>query len=1494
MRSRFFGVPIAACFVLACELTDAPPASQKRALSPMTQVAPPAPSDASTFAPVPPVPIVDGSVAPPSGPKPPRPPLPAEAAPPPSPRLDSFPATEALRTKIASYFSGHIGRRIHIQTDKPLYKPGETLWLKVWDLSTRSFSSEHKSAGMHIELLSPRGAPIAKKKVHEQSGMAQTDFALQTGLAGGEYTLRVRTFDGQKAERAVVVSSYEAPRLKMKLEFVRKAYGAGDEVSATIEVKRPTGEALKNHALTAAVRLDGQDLPSVKLTTDAQGEGLVRFTLPKEIALGDGLLTVLCDDGGLTESIARRVPIVLKKLAVAAYPEGGDLVTGLPGRVYFEAKNPLGKPADIAGRVVDDSGNVVSKFESVRDGLGRFELLPQPGRSYHIEIDKPVGISDKYPVPAALIDGCVLRSYDDLDGQLGETRLSVQCTRPRKVVLSAMVRENLLDAAAVDVPAGQAAVVYLGPRGRGTETLGSVQGAARITLFDEALQPLAERLVYRQRRARLGIQISPDKKAYVPRDKVQLDILTTDARGNPLPADLSLSVIDDTVWSFADDKTGHILSRLYLEPELPGKVEEPNFYFDLSEEKSALAMDLLMGTRGYRRFEWLPGLLPPRPNRNLGARAQTGVLFLKGHAPLAEAPPIVEKTPPHKKLAQKIQGEDDLRPAPMDAERREEPARKAKKDIAFEPRPMAKAGPQPMAPKATMQPATPAMAPPPPPAPAAPPRAAAEAKVNKAGLAADLDAQATKAAGRPMPAQQIAQGALMDLDRPDFMGAGRGAVATPAPRRRPPEAWAPVRVFPAPIYQPDYSGPRNDFRETIAWQPLVQTGQDGKATVSFYLSDGVTSFRVLSEGVGGGAAGRDETVLKSSRPFSLAVKLPVEVSEGDRIKLPLVLTNEISRPVQVNLEARFGNLLSLDRPVERTSGALAASARDTLYYPLTVTGKRGLSEVHFVAEASGLRDEITREIAVSPRGFPQHIAKSGRLRESFAQNFDLTAALPATAEGQVRIYPSLLSNMVASLESMLHHPVGCFEQASSANYPNVMILRALREEGVSDPRLTGRAYRLIDEGYKRLIGYETAQRGYEWFGAAPGHEALTAYGLLEFTDMRAVFHDVDRQMITRTADWLLSRRDGKGGYLRDAKSIDSFGHASKTVTDAYITYSLTEAKQSGLDAEVEVAAALAQNTSDAYLLALSTSSLLNSGRKGAGQAAARRLIALQEADGSFKKADHSITRSGGENLQIETTALSLLAMIKAGGHDAQVDRAVEWLLSHRRGLGGFGSTQATVLSLKALVAYMATQARHHAGGSVMLFINGQPVATRTYEATAREPVIINGLAQHLKQGPNHIELRHSGHLALPFSMALDYRSLQPASSPQAAVDLSTTLSRTKLKLGESVRMRVLLTNKTDRGQPMTLARVELPGGLTFQTWQLKELREKGLIAFYETQPRQINLYLREMKPRQQLEIPLDLVAFAAGEYTAQASTAYLYYTDEHKTWVAGTQVSIEP
>ena len=1348
------------------------------------------------------------------------PPAEPEEAPRPTARLETDGRAKDFSEKIEGYFAGHPGRRIYIQLDKPLYQPGETIWVKSWDLAARTLDGNNMSQMHTYELVNPKGSVVLTKLVKADRGLATNDLEIPEGVEGGEYRLRIQAL-GHSSERPLIVSTYEAPRLKKKLEWVRKAYGPGDEVTATIQVKRPTGEPLAGHPLTGQIMLDGEALAPVSARTNAEGGALVRFTLPGKIERGDGLLTVLVEDGGITESVSKRIPIVLKKLQLAFYPEGGELVTGLPSRLYLEAKNTLGKPADVAGEIVDDRGNTVARFETFHDGLGRLELTPSTGRSYSVSITKPEGISERYPLPLAKEEGCVLRTFDDFEGQLGAIRAAVRCSSAREVTVVAMLRENLLDAATVRVTEKAPAVVYLEAK---DPALRGAQGAARVTVLDEAMNPLAERLVFRNRRGGLKIALEADQKSYTPREQVALTVRTTTFDGKPVAGEVALSVVDDTVLSFADDKTGHMLTRLFLEPEVPGEIEEPNFYFDLTKEKSARAMDLLLGTRGWRRFEWQAVNAPPEP-------------------------------PPEASVA--------YAPMPMDF------AAEAEEDAA----PRGQRANRPM-------PARPAAPPAPPRAPAGPPPVAQPRAEPKPVMRAEAPAKVAEAKKkRVLDDDRMVMAREARRDRQ----VGGGAMAQR--ERGSPLQFAPVRVFPAPSYTEAHSGPRSDFRETIFWAPRVKTDKNGKAIVTFYLSDAVTSFRATAEAVGGGAAGRSEQVVKSSLPFSLAVKLPTEVSAGDRLLLPLTLSNEVTRPLPIELTAELGELVSLESEVALAEPTLAAGKRESLFYPVRVTGTQGKTKVRFAAEADGLADELERTLTVVPLGFPIELAASGTLRKTARHELDLGDALPGSITAQVTLYPSPIATLLTGIDGMIREPYGCFEQTSSSNYPNVMIMNYLRSTDGADPELIERVRGVLDRGYQRLVGFETQEKGYEWFGRQPAHEALTAYGVAEFVDMRAVYGGVDEKMIGRTVAWLKGRRDGKGSFTRSSTALDSFGRAAPHITDAYIVYAMTKAGFSDLQPELEIQARHAQSGTDPYLVALATNSLLQvPAKRSLGLAAAKRLAGMQKDDGRWAGAEHSITRSTGPNLDVETTSFAILALSKTGEHSSAVRSGVEWLMKQRSGHGAFGATQATVLALEALTTYALDSRKMQASGSVVVKVNGQDARTLSYAAGQKDPLRFEELGKYLRPGKNVVELVTTGDAELPYSVGVELRSLKPANHPQVVVGLETKIERTKLKMGENVRVTATVRNVTAEGQPMTLARVGLPGGLTFQTWQLKELVEKGTIAFYETRAREVILYFRDLAPEAVKEVPLDLVATVPGRYTGPASSAYLYYTSDRTDW----------
>jgi uncharacterized protein YfaS (alpha-2-macroglobulin family) len=628
------------------------------------------------------------------------------------------------------------------------------------------------------------------------------------------------------------------------------------------------------------------------------------------------------------------------------------------------------------------------------------------------------------------------------------------------------------------------------------------------------------------------------------------------------------------------------------------------------------------------------------------------------------------------------------------------------------------------------------------------------------------------------------------------------------------------------------------------------------------------------------------------------IKLPLEVSAGDVLQLPLTLTNERKFPTSIALTASFGELVSLTdagRSALKTASTLEVppGERASLFLELNVTGQQGKSEISFDAKTEGLHDGFKRAVVVVPPGFPQEITHSGQVKGSVTHTVDLGQAIDGTFSTNLRFYPSPMATMMGGLEGMLRQPGGCFEQTSSGNYPNIMVLQYIQESGAAvDPKILERSQHYLDEGYQRLTGYESKSGGFEWFGADPGHEALTAYGIMQFTDMKGVYSKVSQPMIDRTIAWLVSREDGKGGFKQNPHALHTW--TTGEVTDAYILYSLSESGIRDYKPGNILASRLASDSSDPYILALAVNTLLNDpSTRDAGLTAASRLASMQDKKGVWQNAKHSVTLSTGFNLEVETTALALLALLKTDQHRDAIDAAARWLLENRGGYGEWGTTQATVLALKSLVAYTQSTRRTQSSGTLTLTINGQQIEHISYDAGHQGYIDFKNFSQHLRPGPNEITLTNDSAEPLPYSLNVDFRSTLPANSPDATVELKTSLERNTVKMGESVRLNAVIRNKKDQSQPMTLVRVGLPGGLTFQTWQLKELRDRGQIAFYETRPREVILYFRDLQANEEKIIPIDLVAAVPGRYQGPASSAYLYYTDEHKHWSPGLNVTIE-
>ncbi|MBA4187852.1 MAG: alpha-2-macroglobulin [Planctomycetaceae bacterium] len=711
---------------------------------------------------------------------------------------------------------------------------------------------------------------------------------------------------------------------------------------------------------------------------------------------------------------------------------------------------------------------------------------------------------------------------------------------------------------------------------------------------------------------------------------------------------------------------------------------------------------------------------------------------------------------------------------------------------------------------------------------------------------------------------------------------------------------------------------RSDFTETVYWNPVLVLPNSGKTTVEFQLSDDVARYQVLVAGhTIDGRIGAITKTIEARKPFSLDPKLPLEVSHTDKIDVPVRVTNDSDDRRSVAYTLATSGL-----KVEGKSSDifdLAGNGKGRRIVRMTANKLQGDASVLLTGVSSGAdNDTIARSIKIVPDGFPGVGSFSdmieGRARSTITLPKDI---VPGSLKVRLEVYPTSMSDLVKGLEGLLREPCGCFEQTSTSNYPNTLILDYMNQTNQVNPQAAARAKGLLVNGYSKLVSFECPdtplkqKQGFEWFGGADmQHEALTAYGLLQFKDMARV-HPVDPMMIKRTQEFLLSRRDGNGGFKRNARALDSFGGAPKHTTDAYIVWALVESDPDDaekLDLKKEIAALKAEALNeasvggkDSYFVALTANVLLLRGDRETAHKLFDRLQEKNTKNGAVTGAVTSITRSGGRDLQIETTAITLLGWLRANDpkYATAVKECTKWISQQRGGYGGFGSTQSTIMALKALTLHAKKAAHPAESGAITVSVGGKVAGVHKFSDKDVEVIgldIENPDAIFKAGEKSEVEIVTDAKQAYPFALSYTYTTLTPVSAPQCAVKIATKLGKAEANEGDTVPLAVNFENLQKQGQGMSVAIIGLPAGLKVPTdmKQLTDLREKGQISFFELRGRELVLYWREMAPEQKIALTVELVCDMPGVYRGPASRGYLYYNADHKHWIEPLAVKIVP
>jgi uncharacterized protein YfaS (alpha-2-macroglobulin family) len=554
------------------------------------------------------------------------------------------------------------------------------------------------------------------------------------------------------------------------------------------------------------------------------------------------------------------------------------------------------------------------------------------------------------------------------------------------------------------------------------------------------------------------------------------------------------------------------------------------------------------------------------------------------------------------------------------------------------------------------------------------------------------------------------------------------------------------------------------------------------------------------------------------------------------------------------------------------------------------------------ARGSKLSDAIKRQIEVLPDGEERRDTWNDRLDGTVQKSVTIPPqAIDGASTILVKIYPGLLSQAVEGLDSLLRMPFGCFEQTSSVTYPNVLVMDYLKTTKQAKPDVQMKAEQYINVGYQRLLSFEVKGGGFSWFGDAPAHKVLTAYGLLEFRDMSRV-HDVDENVITRTQNWLAGLQQEDGTWQPDQGGIAE-GIINRQTgvlrTTAYVAWALAESGYKGgaLEQAYGYLDKHWTEAKDPYALAVIANAYL-SGR-GDTKTAAQAIDALADlatVDGQvayWKSQEQTFTSAKGATADLETTALAAYALVRSGRHVDLTNKAITYLIRSKDSFGTWQTTQATVWALKTLLASL-TKAAQQIDATARVEVNGKQLGTFRITPQDYEVVRQVDAKEFIHEGANDVKIVLDGKGSALYQIVAKYYLPWELARPTAKEPLSISVSydRTTLATNDLITATARVVNNDPRTAQMVVIDLGIPPGFEVMAEDFQRYVERKTIKKFTIAARQVIVYLDSLAPQRPLELSYRMRAKFPMKAATPASRAYQYYNPENKATAAPVALEV--
>jgi alpha-2-macroglobulin len=345
---------------------------------------------------------------------------------------------------------------------------------------------------------------------------------------------------------------------------------------------------------------------------------------------------------------------------------------------------------------------------------------------------------------------------------------------------------------------------------------------------------------------------------------------------------------------------------------------------------------------------------------------------------------------------------------------------------------------------------------------------------------------------------------------------------------------------------------RSDFADSAYWKQSLETNAEGIAEVEVPLPDNLTTWKIKAWAMGHGTkVGEAEAEIITSKDLIIRLQAPRFFVEKDEVTLSANVHNylDATKDVKVSLELE-GTCLEAIAGQELTRTISLDSGKEQRVDWRVKAVKEGTAVVRMQAITDTDSDAMQMSYPVHVHGMLKTESWSAAIPPNSPDGQEAKIAFtvpnerrPGQSKLEIRYSPSLATAMVDALPYLVDYPYGCTEQTLNRFVPAVIAHKTLLDMGIS----------LADVKEKRTnlnaqeIG-DPQKRAAQWKD-------------LRWSDKNPVFDEAEHKLIVKVGlerITSMQNRDGGWGWFSGERE-QSWPH-----TTAVVVHGLQTAKAAGL------------------------------------------------------------------------------------------------------------------------------------------------------------------------------------------------------------------------------------------------------------------------------------------------------------------------------------------